>query len=443
MSDYPSYAGRIEAAGVVGAGGAGFPTHVKAQGTAEIVIANGAECEPILGKDKALMRAYPGQIVAGLVAMMKSVNAEKGVIAIKRKNTREVEAMKAAVAKMDSISGISLAVRELDDFYPAGDEHVLVYELTGRIVPAGGIPLHVGAVVNNVETLLNVARAVDDGSPVTHKFVTLGGAVARPGTYRVPLGTSFARVIDAAGGYRPMPSRDGHSEAGLGTFGTVGAARAGGQIEPQRIYEALADGPMMGTIIPPERSLEAVVVTKTTSGVILVPRGHPILTERRQSIDHQVRLAQSACIQCTQCTDACPRFLLGHALRPHIIMRTLGYRRPSLPDDLDRYPDLLMAGLCTECGVCSLVCPMGLSPRRVNGQIKQAMAQVKVRWRGASGGEVVHPARKGRLIPSARLVARLGLSGCVRDAHGNAHGYGTGRGAADGAFGADEELIEL
>ncbi len=374
-------ADRIEAAGVVGAGGAGFPTHIKARGAADTVIANGVECEPVLEKDKAIMRARPDDVVTGIAVMMGCVGASRGIIAVKRKNSREVGAMRAAARGRADIS-----VAEVGDYYPAGDEHVLVYELIGRVVPAGGIPLQVGAVVSNVETLLNVACAVRDGAPVTHKYLTMAGEVKRPGTFRAPVGTSLAQLIEAAGGVRESP---------------------GGS------FEVLLDGPMMGTALPPGQDLSAVLVTKTMSGAIVLPAGRPMLAGRKRSMEHQVRLARSACVQCTHCTDLCPRNLLGHPLRPHLIMRNLGYMRPKLPQDLERYPELTSAALCSECGVCDLVCPMGLTPGRINASIKRAMAEARLKWKGQSGGEIVHPARPGRLMPSSRVVARLCLAGCA------------------------------
>lgn len=371
--------GRIEAAGVVGAGGAGFPTHIKARGSADTVIANGVECEPLLGKDKAVMRTRPDDVIRGLAAMMSCVGALRGIVAIKRKNSREIDAMRGAARGYDDVS-----VVEVGDYYPAGDEHVLVYELTGRVVPAGGIPLQAGAVVSNVETLVNVACAVRDGTPVTHKYLTVAGEVNRPGTFRAPVGASLAQLVEAAG---PVSKSLGGS------------------------FEVLIDGPMMGKALPPNQDLSAVLVTKTMSAVILLPSGHPLLAFRRQPLEYQVRLARSACVQCTHCTDLCPRSLLGHPLRPHLIMRNLGYARPRLPQDLERYPELMAAALCSECGVCNLVCPMGLAPGRVNASIKRAMSEARLKWTGQLGGEIVHPARLGRLMPSSRIVARLGLGG--------------------------------
>lgn len=392
MSTNAADIAKIEAAGVRGAGGAGFPTHIKAQGSAEVVIANGIECEPVLSKDKAVMAAYPELVIAGLRIMMRLVGAERGVVAIKRKNAHAVASMKAAMAAaaelgVGSAGDLEVVVSEMNDFYPAGDEHVLVYEVTGKLVPAGGIPLAAGAVVNNVETLMNVALALD-GVPVTRKFVTVAGEVNRPATYRVPIGMSLAELLELAGGVRAEYSGD---------------------------FEVLTDGPMMGKVMGQGADLGSSKVSVTTSGLIVLPPNHPVVVERRRTLEHQMRLARSACIQCTMCSDACPRRLLGHPLKPHLIMRTIAHSfNAQLPDEFDVYPELLMAGLCTECGVCNLVCPMGLSPRNINAMIKQAMARGKLRWnsRCADDGTRirVHPARAGRLIPSGRIVARSGLA---------------------------------
>ena len=294
-------ADRIEAAGVVGAGGAGFPTHIKARGAADTVIANGVECEPVLGKDKAIMRAHPDDVEAGLAVMMGCVGASRGIIAVKRKNSREVDAMKAAARAYANVT-----VAEVGDYYPAGDEHVLVYELTGRVVPAGGIPLHVEAVVSNVETLLNVADAVRDGTPVTHKYVTVAGEVGRPGTFRVPVGTSLAQLVEAAGGVR---------ESLRGRF------------------EVLLDGPMMGKALPPGQIFRRRGVRRRCPEDNLAERAS-LLAGRKQSYGASGQAGASACVQCTHCTDLCPRRLLGH---PSV--RTdheePGHMRPRLPQDLN------------------------------------------------------------------------------------------------------------
>jgi len=160
----------IKNAGVVGAGGAGFPTHVKSGSKVEFVLANGAECEPLLHKDYELMLLKAEEMIEGMALMIKATGAKKGYFGIKSKNATAIEVVKS------KIGNHPIEITELGDFYPSGDEYELVYTATGRWIPAGGIPLNVGCVVNNVETLMNIKYAADE-KPVTEKFICVAGAV--------------------------------------------------------------------------------------------------------------------------------------------------------------------------------------------------------------------------------------------------------------------------
>jgi Na+-translocating ferredoxin:NAD+ oxidoreductase RnfC subunit len=157
---------KLRECGVVGAGGAGFPTYVKAQSRVEYVIANGAECEPLIHKDAELMKHFPADILAGMNSMMDATGAKKGKFGVKTKNAEALEALKHNL-KSDRIEFVTLG-----DFYPSGDEYELVYTATGRLIPPAGIPLQVGSVVNNVETLYNVHLA-EQGAPVPRKFLSV------------------------------------------------------------------------------------------------------------------------------------------------------------------------------------------------------------------------------------------------------------------------------
>jgi Na+-translocating ferredoxin:NAD+ oxidoreductase RnfC subunit len=179
--------------GVVGAGGAGFPTYVKAQSQVEFMIANGAECEPLLHKDAELMKHFPGEILAGMTAMIDATGARQGKFGIKTKNAESLEALQHSL-RDDRIEFVMLG-----DFYPSGDEYELVYTATGRLIPAAGIPLQVGCVVSNVETLYNVSLAERD-IPVTEKFLSVTGAVKEAKSFWVPVGTTFRELIARAGG---------------------------------------------------------------------------------------------------------------------------------------------------------------------------------------------------------------------------------------------------
>jgi len=194
----PEIVDKVRAAGVVGAGGAGFPTHVKLQFEAEQVLANGASCEPLLNSDPYLLEAFPADVLDGLKTVMDVANAGIGTVCIKSKHRAAVASVEEKI-RSEGHSRIRLA--ELEDFYPAGDEFILVNEVLGKIVPEGGIPLNVLAVVSNVESLLNVSRAMA-GSPVTDRYLTVCGEVNQAIVCKVPIGTPANAVIDLAGGIK-------------------------------------------------------------------------------------------------------------------------------------------------------------------------------------------------------------------------------------------------
>lgn len=356
---------RIRAAGVVGAGGAGLPSHVKADATVDTVLVNGASCEPLLASDPYLMETAIATVLRGLHAILECTGADRGIVCLKGKHARAMAAVREAVGR--DASG-RLEVAELRDFYPAGDEHVLVHEVLGRTVPERGIPLQVGAVVINVETLLNVACAMD-GSPVTHRYLTVGGEVRRPGVLRAPVGTLVSDVLAFAGG---------------------------ATITDLRVVDG---GPMMGKVLSDVDQ----PITKTTSGLLVLPPDHPVVGRKIMDPERVRRITNSICCQCSQCTDLCPRNLLGHTLHPHRLMRLT--REQWLESPLAKE-----ALLCSECGVCEkFACPMQVSPREVNAQIKQALMGAGIRWE-AKSDPLTHPFRSGRSVPTGRLIQRLGLT---------------------------------
>lgn len=354
----------VREAGVVGAGGAGFPTHVKLSAKVDTVIANGAECEPLLRAHQHVMAAEADKVIAGLAAAMVATGARRGVIGLKRKYAEAVVSLNAAIAKLGDSK---LELFFLPDFYPAGDEHVLVHEATQRIVPPGGIPLHAGVVVANVETLVNIAGALG-GRAVTEKYLTVTGAVAWPLTLKAPVGTAAREVIELAGG------------ASVGDFAVI------------------EGGPMMGKVVGPEA-----VVTKTTGGFIVLPREHPVVVQKSIPWSVIANRAKAVCCNCRGCTDSCPRYLLGHGLEPHRIMQVVG-------GGLQDSAAVARALLCSECGACEVFgCTMGLSPRRVNAELKAHLAKAGIKNAQPAESRGVRWEREFRRIPTKRLVARLGL----------------------------------
>lgn len=355
---------KVKQAGVVGAGGAGFPTYGKFADGVDTVVVNGAECEPLLRVDQQLMEQMPAQIVRGLEAVMQATGAAEGIIATKAKYKSSIAALKQVMPSS------RMRIHLLGDFYPAGDEHITVREATGRLVPQGCIPLKVGCIVVNVETLLNVAAALD-GKPVTHKFLTVAGAVKQPITFYLPIGTSVAEVLALAGL---------NDTSGL------------------RVIDG---GPMMGKLVGDLRQ----PITKTTKGLLVLPENHSVIRKRTQSSDKIVRQTKSACVQCRFCTDLCPRFLLGHRLEPHRIMRAIR--------NVEASPEVMkMAFACTECGVCEqYACFMDLSPRTVNAMLKQELAKKGIKPDLPPEGQTVDLLQEHRKIPIKRLISRLGLTG--------------------------------
>ncbi len=356
---------KVRAAGVVGAGGAGFPTHVKLQFEVKRVLANGASCEPLLSSDPYLMEHLPGLVLDGLLTVMDCTGADKGTICLKSKHENALAALENKISGNGYAGRINLF--ELEDFYPAGDEFILVNEVLGKIVPEGGIPLNVLAVVSNVESLLNVARAMD-GKPVTDRYLTVCGEVNEPVICQLPIGTPANVAIDFAGG------------ASISDFGVV------------------MGGPMMGKVL--NTSTEP--ITKTTSGIVVLPPNHSVIRDKSRSLDQMRFIGKSACTQCSRCTDLCPRYLIGHALEPHRIMRHLAYN-PGMTGDI-----LEDALICSECGICEkFACPMMLSPREINAAVKQKLLSEGFKREEKREYYQVSPFKDTRKVPLMRLMERL------------------------------------
>lgn len=357
---------KIRNAGVVGAGGAGLPTHIKADAAVDTVLVNGASCEPLLLSDPHLMETETDTLLKGLETMLDCTGATKGIVCLKSKHAKALEAVKAALSKRASGR---LDFFELDDFYPAGDEHVLVNEVLGRTVPERGIPLQVGAVVANVETLCNVARAMDD-VPVTHRLLTVAGEIRRPMIVKVPVGTPVMDILAFAGG--PTVAN----------------------------WKVVDGGPMMGQVLT---DVDRASVKKTTSGLLVLPPEHTVVAGKIMDPAKVRRITNTVCCQCSLCTDLCPRRLLGHSLHPHKLMRVPESQTLASPVARE-------ALLCSECGICEkFACPMLISPREVNAQIKQRLMKEGLRWESSGTPPAPSPFRKSHHVPSKRLLQRLNL----------------------------------
>ena len=286
----------IEAAGIVGMGGATFPTQVKLKPKkpVDVLILNGAECEPYLTADDRLMREEPERVVTGARILAKILGTNRSVIAVEENKPEAAEALRRA-------AGQDLEVLLLRTRYPQGAEKMLIYAVTGREVPLGGLPMDAGAVVQNVGTAAAVADACCHGLPLTERITTVSGdAIRTPKNLRVRLGTSYRDAIDFCGGFSEQPDK------------------------------VLAGGPMMGRA---QESLD-VPITKGSSGILA-------LTRRITAHGPELH-----CIRCGRCVAACPMGLVPSMLS------ILGERQ-----DVEKARDSYGVMNCIECGCCTYVCP--------------------------------------------------------------------------------------
>ena len=345
----------IKQLGIVGAGGAGFPTHIKLQSRPEFVILNAAECEPLLHKDKVLLEHHADAVFQGMQTAMAITGAPTGLVGIKVKHTALIQALK-------KIAPPSIQIVPIGDFYPAGDEVTLIHQTTGRIVQPGALPSSVGCLVMNVETAYNMVQDM----PVVDKYLTVAGEVRQPLTVKVPIGTSYMDVLS--------------------------------HFEPtHRKVRVRSGGLMMGTL---ENDLNT-VVTKTTGGLILLPADHYCIEtyERYASPETTDRMAKASCDQCSFCTEYCPRYLLGHPVRPEIAMRNRMFTR----SDMDLHHN--GNAFCCECNLCTFYsCPESLDPKGATVMEKR-MAQQKEKWEGLPVKE--HPMLNYRKVPTKKLKQRL------------------------------------
>jgi Na+-translocating ferredoxin:NAD+ oxidoreductase RnfC subunit len=360
----------IRRAGVVGCGGAGFPAHVKAASKAEIVVANGAECEPLLHKDLELMIREPEALVSGMKLLLSATGARQGIIGVKRKNEGKLEKLRLA------LRNTPITLQFLGDYYPTGDEYVLVYETTKGLIPPQGIPLDVGVVVQNVETLRNFSLAVQDRPSIT-KYISVAGAVVHPSTFEVPVGISFADTIQAAGG-ASVPD-----------------------------YAVFVSGIMMGKL---ETDI-SLPITKTCAGLIVLPLNHRLVQRKTLSQSSMHHIGKSACDQCSFCTEFCPRYLLGYDVQPHKVMRSLSFTATGA-EIWNQW-----AQLCCSCGLCTLyACPEDLYPKEACDQAKIDLRAINKSWNGNRNVQV-HPIYEGRHVPLQKLIGKLGIEAYDVPAH--------------------------
>ena len=350
--------------GIVGAGGAGFPTYAKLNENAETLIMNCAECEPLLRLHRQLLEKYAQEIVETFHLIGQAVGAKDLVIGIKKAYTKTIEALQGVIGAYPEVR-----LGLLDEVYPAGDEVVLIYEVTGKVVRPGGLPIEQGVAVFNVETVYNAYRALNQDTPVVDKLVSVVAEVENPITVRVPIGTSIEETVRVAGA----------------------------STTKNPVY--FVGGPMMGNIGSGSQP-----VTKTTNAVLVLPEDHYIIQRKRQKSSIDLKRAAASCCQCTMCTDLCPRNRLGHPIEPHLFMRAATCKDVQDPNIF------VNTFFCCSCGLCELYsCFQGLSPRSLMAEYKAGLRAAGLRPPQVTAAPV-GPEREYRKVPMERLMARLDLT---------------------------------
>ena len=342
--------------GIVGAGGAGFPSHIKLDSRPDTIIMNAAECEPLLHKDMELLHHHADQVVEGFDIAMRLTGAAHGIIGIKAKH-------KQVIGILQGYTNERISLKAVGDFYPAGDEISLIYLTTGRVVQPGQLPISAGCVVQNVETLYNIAA----GKPVVDKFISIAGAVSEPATVRVPVGTSYRDILSKFEITTPN-------------------------------YIIRSGGLMMGDV---ETDLDQ-VITKRSGAIIILPSDHHCaVMYRRFATPHDTdRIAKASCDQCTFCTEFCPRYLLGHPVRPETAMRNRMFSREE-----EHFVDAGSA-FCCECNLCTMyACPESLDPKGATVIEKRHLMSTGERWEGLPVSP--HPMLDYRKVPTKKLMQRL------------------------------------
>lgn len=349
--------------GIVGAGGAGFPTYGKLSDKADTILMNCAECEPLLKLHRQLLKVHAQEILKAFALIAETVGAKDAIIGIKEEYESTIEALEEYLPEFPMVR-----IHKLPGAYPMGDEVVLIYEATGRVVRPGGLPIECGVAVFNVETVFNVYRAVWEKHPVTDKCVTVVGEVENPITVRVPIGTRIRDVV----------------------------AMAGKITTKKPVY--LLGGPMMGNF-----GKDYMPVTKTTNAVIVLPEEHVLVYRKTNRFSTAVARAASSCCQCQSCTDLCPRHALGHPIQPHLFMRAAANKDFQ---NLEAYLDTMF---CSACGLCEMFsCPQGLSPRTMINEYKNGLRKAGIKPPVVEAAPV-KDSREYRRVWEGRLLSRLGL----------------------------------
>jgi Na+-translocating ferredoxin:NAD+ oxidoreductase RnfC subunit len=352
--------------GVVGAGGAGFPSYCKLAEGADTLLINAVECEPLLYTSYTLLQERIRDIVIGMRAVMEYAHIARGLLAVKDYRA----------AKLGYSDGQELApgvfIKYIPNVYPMGDEINLIYTATGRVVPPGQLPITRGVIVFNTETIYNIGLVVQFGQPVTKTYLTISGDIPKAYCVKVPVGMKISEVLSVMG------------------------------VNVPDTHVVIDGGPSMGTVV----NLSTDVVKKPCSGLLILPKTIPAVRNKLRTKEDNFRRAASVCCQCNRCTDLCPRHLLGYPLEPHKMVRST--LSAAMAD-----PELIKtATMCCGCDICStLACCQEISPMQIIKEYKGILAKNRMKYVADPSEQFTpSPEREARMVSAGKWKEMLGVA---------------------------------
>ena len=352
--------------GVVGAGGAGFPSYCKLAEGADTLLINAVECEPLLYTSYTLMQERIRDIVVGMRAVMEYGKIARGLLAVK-----DYRAKKLGYADGQELAP-GVFIKYIPNVYPMGDEINLIYTATGRVVPPGQLPITRGVIVFNTETIYNIGLVVQFNQPVTKTYLTISGDTPKAYCVKVPVGMKISEVLKIM------------------------------NVKVPDTHVVIDGGPSMGTIV----NLATDVVKKPCSGLLILPKTIPAVANKLRTKEDNFRRASSVCCQCNRCTDMCPRHLLGYPLEPHKMVRST--LSAAMAD-----PELIKtATMCCGCDICStLACCQEISPMQIIKEYKGILAKNRMKYVADPNEQFTpSPDREARMVSAGKWKEMLGVA---------------------------------
>lgn len=353
----------LQNSGVICTGGVNLSAASKLEEQTKTIILNCAQYEPLLKVQTQLLNGYAQEILRTFSLIGATIKAEQVIVAMDEKDKDTIEIVESIARDYPNIT-----LRLFDGCYPAGDEVILVYEITGQVVGPNEKVSDLGISVFNVETIYNAYQAICLQKPVLEKIVSVRGEVKHPMTIKVPLGTRVEDVINYVGG----------STCEKPTY--------------------IMGGPMWGSI-----GNCVSTITKSTDAVLVLPEEHCVVQKKKGKTSNELKRAATSCCQCMRCTDLCPRNLLGYPIEPHAFIRAASYQ------DFHNTDTFINTMFCSTCGLCEMyACIQELSPRTLISEYKAGLLANGIEKPEVEKKEIDKD-REYRKISMERLTGRLDL----------------------------------